>query len=344
MILSNINKAIHECRFSLGNIKYSCSNARRNKKIILKMSVFLKNGKYRTSIHGDHIYESSTSPQLGKNTFLSLGTLNRCAIPFVKLVYWFYTTKVKTLTKHFNGTEIIISSSNTEYKIFDFTSNIVLSFYQNTDKLIQTKKNKDYFSQYFDTPPTINFDVAKHIWTERYIDHVPYQTLKCATFLCKKIVNYNLSIKGGEKISINLDSEETVLFAKRFGDSPLLIKTIGLPKVFTHGDLWSSNVIYNGSLFFVTDYEAARERFFLYDFFCFIFSEWFLKDDSSLLDYYMAGFFDSILGKLPWRYDKTEKDVYLLAFIVAITCERWKKPSCLDKKIELALKLYIPNY
>ena len=53
-----------------------------------------------------------------------------------------------------------------------------------------------------------------------------------------------------------------------------------------HGDLWESNVIFDGKNIFVIDYENVEMRFFLYDFFTYIHNEALIFNNYELLYLY----------------------------------------------------------
>lgn len=324
--------------------------SRSNRGLIKKMQSFLVNGFYKNTATFDRIIKKSTHTQIDSSTFSSLESTSINTRRFVDLYNSLFLLRVNSPIeqKNFLGTELIITSSKTEFKFFDYNKKQVLTTYKSLQKLRMIEKNKNEFIKSFNIPITLHVNEEKSYLVEELITHVKYDVDKALSFICDCIIS--LYSKQGFKVRFDGDTykRHCAYFAKRFGDSRLLNNEAGSLKCLTHGDLWSSNVLFDGSNYFITDFERVEERFFLFDFFLFIFVEWQLKGNILLLDNYFSGRYDSTLCRifsiLNQKYDSYKKDEYLLAFLVEITYERWRTFSGIDEKIHQIMDLYIPLY
>ena len=121
-----------------------------------------------------------------------------------------------------------------------------------------------------------------------------------------------------------------------------------LPQICTHGDLWSSNIMYDSKQFYLTDFEAAKERYIYYDFFTYIFSEWLLDNDDSLLNNFFYGLYDAWLTQsaelFNCTFDVHNRDVYFLHFIVELYNERWKQTTSMNQIVFKTIEKFIKRY
>ena len=329
-------------------IKQSQIIAKRNRTIIHELSSFLMNGKYKTSAHGDCIYNSYYTQKMASQTFSSLKKINIFAKPFIKIIYQLSTTKINTKEKIFGGTEIIISSSLSEYKIFDYLRKEVLTKYKSSSKLQRVIKGKNIFAQSYNVPKTITVNNNEAYIIEELIPHVEFDSEMAFKNICISICAHTklyISSLCTNKASYQ---DACVHFSNRFGESDILYEGLGSTELLSHGDLWSSNVIYDGSKQYITDFERIGSRYFLFDFFFFIFSEWHLNQKAKLIINYNEGLYDVFLHEIfqivGHKFDTKKKDCYLAAFLVSVTYERWKNYIDINPFIESFIKKYIPSY
>ncbi len=321
---------------------------RNNRKLILKLNDYLISGKYSATPTYDCIYNLDRKNNFGKLTFSSHNKQTALGNSIINCFNCFFTYSVENGSKSFRGTEIITSSSLTEYKIFDFEQQKVLTIYHSLEKLKRIQENKIKFRDLFPMPITIIINEDKLYTIEELIPHQEFTSNESFLFLLNKI---SLVVKTKYiKTAPNTGEYKKArdLFAKRFGKSKLLDSSIGEIRCITHGDLWSSNVIYDGKTYYVTDFERAGERYFLFDIFTFMFTEWLLKEDSQLLDSYFSGDYDkqlkNIFQYVNVYYNEENKQEYFLAFIVSITYERWQEYYGIDQRIKKLLTHYITSY
>lgn len=322
---------------------------KRNRYLIRELAGYLISGKYKNTDSFDCIYNTKAQPKIGRLTFTAK---NRAETTFDKCVELFnkgvtYSVAANT-PKVFNGTEVIVSSTGTEYKIFDFVKKLVLTIYESQEKMMHIQENKNKIRGVFNVPDTVTINSDKSYVVEKLIQH--HELLVDDAFrILTKSMNDNLTkqkeytFRDKAKYQKNKD-----YFASRFGQSKLLDNAIGEITTLTHGDFWSSNVIYDGHLYYITDFERVGDRFFLYDFFMFMFSEWLLNKNSLLLDNYFSGEYDAQLDKMFYSVDSeyiTEcKQEYFLIFLVSITYERWQNYNGIDHKIKELIDIYLTAY
>lgn len=338
---------INEIRIFLSNILWTFRNVfSRNRKIFSSISRYLANGVFCNSLYCDYIYEESHKCHFDNVTFASSSYQN----PLAKIIIAFVTKIVKYKNKKnngegFGGTEIIISSSLNEYKIFNIEKKAVLTLYSDRDKMNRILANKKKFELFFNVVKTLEIDKTNSYCIEEYICHNFFDKEKAFFYIAAQYAEYVkvVSCYKNEKIEAYI-----LFFAQRFGESDLLFQIKDFPMIFSHGDLWKSNVIYDGSRFFITDFEVAEPRFILYDLFCFIFTEYVSYDDSTMIRNYFKGKYDGCFSELLLSanivFDKEKRGLYLLAYLVSVLYERWKTYFAFDKKIFNIIKTYIPNY
>lgn len=315
--------------------------------ILGRCQFYLIPGTYRLSLSEDVVYNTRTSSSLSNLTFTSrlrTGLIRLLANRFINI---FVKKTIRHNNNIFSGSEVLLTSNRKEFKVFDYTNNEVVTLFSDLVKQTKIEENKSFFSNYFNVPKTIAFIPDKYYQKEEFIMHVPYNLNFAFSDMLQKYIIYCSS---NNKIQINNNywKEKRERFSEKFGDSLLLKELDSLPLLFTHGDLWSSNVIYDGNLYYITDFENGAYRYFGYDLMTFICSEWIINKESYLIESYLSGSWDSHFTKIMQIYSlpfsSRMKRILLLAFIVTIYCERWFVSDELDGKVKSYIKLYIPNY
>ena len=321
----------------------------RNRRIIKQIAVFLKGGRYRNSVAYDCIYNNNAPSVLDGISFSAKESNQFVSNKLVSGINRFFLYSVSDKdTKFFKGTEVLISSSLTEYKIFDFENNLVLTLYQSIDRMKQINNNKSLYKNCFNVPQTIVFNPELSYIIEELVPHVPYSIVEAiesiGDSICKSLAYQKDCIYSDKK----LFKKQCTFFSSRFGNSNLLNNKTGSIISLTHGDLWSSNVIFNGEKYFVIDFERVGQRYFLFDFFTFIFTEWLLNENSLLVDKFFSGQFDNLLKKMftsiRMDYYAAQKEEYFISFLVVIAFERWRHFKGVDDRINQFIDIYIPSY
>lgn len=338
---------LYDIRVIIGWCREIIRTGFRNKKILKSCENYLVNGIYKNSYRGDYIYNVSNNSDLGNITFSSL-TFYKGHLKFVlKWLINLFEYKINNEKKTFCGTEVIISSTETEIKIFDTTKDEVLTLYKELHKLNNIAQEKEFFSLYYNVPSTIMIDHNNKYICERFVRHKEFVVKEAFDKLCKSMVDYVQANGNDAYCNIEDDKIKSRFFEECFGKSLLLDLTLGFPKIKMHGDFWRSNIIFDGSCYYVTDFEKAGSRYFLYDFFCFIFSDCRFFKNEELMDSYFNGEYDSVLismfESVKQKYDSSKRDVYFLTFIVELSYERLSKFHTL-RIMGSFLKKYIPCY
>lgn len=319
----------------------------RNRKVVKTLSKFLEPGIYRNNVSFDIIHRLGEPRNLDMHTYSSHRHLSFIANQIIRLINLFAVYRVRNGKKEFEGTVLIITSSQSEYKLFDFDRNQVLTVFSSLDKMKKLANNKNAFIESFNVPKTLVFNEMESLVVEELIQHHPFLANNAFESLCQCLCK-QLEKQTYHLLSESEYKEKINSFSGRFGYSPLLNNNLGRIVTLTHGDLWSSNVIYGGRDYFLTDYERVGERYFLFDFFCYMFTEWQLNSNSIIVDDYYAGHYDEFL-KMMFKvvgvdFDVNQRQVYLLAFLVSIFFERWKLHFDNDDIIKLFINTYITKY
>lgn len=336
-------------RIVLREIRRAYDTCKRNRGIVNSMSDFLLTGVYRTASSGDSIYLIG-STDIIRGTYSSFKKTPSFAKVVANIIY--YLTRYRIINREseldFAGTQLILSSSQKELKVFDFERKQVLTKYSSLDKLLKYNDDKERFAHSYNVAQTIFIYEHKSIIVEQLIPHKAFNSESIFPTLVQSMIKHTRSFKTAISRRNEDYMKQSILFASRFGDSRLLERQKKLPSIVTHGDLWSSNVISNGSELFITDFERTGNRFFLYDFFTYIFTEWLLNNNPSLLNDYFHGDYDTSLEDmftaLGETYSTDNKESYLLVFLISYTSERWTVSSSNDERVVNFLKKYIPSY
>lgn len=336
-------------RIILREIRRAYDTCKRNRGLVSSMADYLLPGVYRNAPSGDSIYLIG-STDIIKGTYSSFKKTPSFAKVVANIIY--YSTQYRIINRKsepvFTGSQLILSSSQKELKVFDFERKMVLTKYASLEKLLKYNDDKELFAHSYNVAKTISIDEHKSIIIEQLIPHKSFDSELFFPVLVQSMIRHTRSFKTAISGSNEDFKKHAILFASRFGDSRLLEWQIKLPTIVTHGDLWSSNVISNGRELFITDFERTGNRYFLYDFFTYIFSEWLLNNNPSLLNRYFHGDYDTSLEEmftaLGESYSTNNKESYLLLFLISYTSERWTVSSSNDERVVNFLKIYIPSY
>lgn len=234
--------------------------------------------------------------------------------------------------KLFYGDYMVISSSETEYKFFDHTDNRILTYYSDTSKLKFVYENRLEWSRWINTVDCCA-DIENHTLTERMITTVHFSSARAFEQI---LYDYSKYLEGYKK-SVNsfysIEENHLELFCNLWNDKSLYKKLIAftketpIPLFKTHGDLWRSNVLYDGKQFFYIDFEQTAQRIYFYDIFMYILSDAFILKDNMLLEKFVLGDFDNYLMTVSkhvnYNYNVSKKYLYLSLFVFEWFNNRW---------------------
>lgn len=232
----------------------------------------------------------------------------------------------------FEGQLMVISSSEKEYKFFDFVKGRLLTVYSDRTRFYSIIENRGLWSRILSVP-------------DYEIDETEYTINECLlspNYL--HVEDYFKAICRDECLLVsesycpqdNLLTEKHICaFLKRIrreSYAPAVISFVHSSSYklsLTHGDLWRSNLIWSNRQLYYLDYEQIGERFFLYDIMMFIFSEAFFLNNTKMLSDYLNGRFDSsiksVFDEAHSDFNVINREVYLLTFLTILYYERWAK-------------------
>ena len=335
-------------RAFLGQIHTALIKYKRNRTLIKECTNFLHHGRYSNSVSFDCIYNTHSRSQFYSTTFTAqIDNLYQLSKVLIRLFNYCFTYKVhnKDNCMAFDGTEILVSSSLTELKIFDFKNDLVLTTYKSKAKLLKVHDAKQLFAHTFNIPSTLELNIDRAYLIEELIQHSNFDLEVLFSLLCDHFYRHLTYYSSQIVLNGNWYQEACSYFEARIGKCDLINEAVGAIMVYSHGDLWSSNIIFNGERVYVTDFEHAGVRFFLYDFFMFVFTEWQLKDDDRLVANYFQGVYDSFLTcmfrTVGLVFDSSRRNNYFMVFIVSILFERWRGYDAIDGKIVSFMNYYI---
>lgn len=225
---------------------------------------------------------------------------------------------------YFYGTRLLIPNNDTGFKVFD--ENYVLTFYNDVNYQNRIITNRDKISSIFYVPKVLH-NVQNYTIEEKILCK-EFNTENFIHYMCERYAEFfQLS-----QIRITQDSSDYKRKYKR------LFKHYyqhfhGISKkqtVFQHGDIWDGNIIFNDK-YYLIDFEICHDRFYLYDFFFYIYSYTFIYDNYDYLDNYFDGKYDNILieycDSLETTYDVNLKGFYFKEFILNFMEDRFKDYS-----------------
>lgn len=299
--------------------------------ILSEYGVYLTPGIYKLGRLDNVIYNVRFVKNANKeSSYLFSGMINKKSIIGI-LRNFFSIGYVTNKRPSFQGQVLVVSSSEKDVKIFDYVDNKVLTSFEDVSRYELILNNKKLWATRFEVIPTLNtFDKPKFSLVEKYINKVDYDTCKYFDFLLKAYVDI-MPFAGTDATVYSINNELYQKFVLRYNINAdtYAVKTLlnDACLCLTHGDLWSSNVLYDGKSFYHIDFEVVKNRVFFYDIMMFIFSEALLKKDIKLLENYLRGVYDpqleQLFNKNRKHFQEFSKMTILTAFVFLLYEERW---------------------
>ncbi len=308
---------------------------------------YLKKGVYIPSIYRDGFYKNGISPIVLSRTFSSRYKYNKMLAIVLKFICRVHSKKVLSDGVCFQGQECVCCSSGKEYKFFDYEKQMVLTYYMDLKKQERINKNRCIFANYFSLPNMITYNTCDHFIIESLIKQLEFD--KSEAFECI-LKSYDVYIKDSDRLNDSVyDMTENIkIFQRVFGKSKLFNDIIIYPSIYAHGDMWSSNIMYDGNTYYLTDFENCGERYFYYDFFTYLFSEWLLNKDASLLCKYFKGGYDTWLIKtsasVNCTFNVKSRGTYFLYFLVEMYAIRWQHSMKMNSVVKKVINQFLREY
>lgn len=241
----------------------------------------------------------------------------------------------------FAGKNVIISSSGCEYKIFSDTA--VLTIYTNRRIMDNIIYGREFFQEFFPVPKILQLSKEKGIIIEEKIEHIDFNLEDAITHIFNQYATYAKNSVKYKMHKINFSPDN---FRKKFHVEPGKNIVDSVCAITVHGDLWKSNIIFQGSKYYLIDFENVSTRYFLYDFFMLIYTEYFQYANDIYMINYFSGKYDSLLIRLfasvDCEYHKEKKFDYFLIYLISIYNERWanSKSYLINKRLKKTIKVF----
>lgn len=278
--------------------------------------------------------------------------------PFYRIILWF-------IKKGMFNKKIVMSHSGNnkqnllgevcflgiykinDVKVFDFQNNKVLTIFSDENKYKNTIDNYAFFKDFLPTPKIIDFDSKDLIIIEALIEAKSSdrwskeETNFVMEDIFKRYLNYfYLAKEKGDYILENpivylegIVEEDLVrdYLSENISDELL---NGSFPCLKLHGDLWARNILVstlNNHEIKYIDFEFSDDYILFYDFFWFIYDQAINYENSTLLDKYVTGEFDSYFKKIFHLFDisfhsECRKD-YFNIFFANLYFKKWNKLS-----------------
>lgn len=254
--------------------------------------------------------------------------------PFDEMISRIYRGRVGKGNKKFNGQLLMITSSKREMKLFDYTGRKIATVYQETREAEADLKNRAFWSSYFPVVP-FETDIRDNMLIETMVEKRPYDSESAFLSIFSAYIHYVKVQKGcGGFTQLKYDKAPIDRFLNllgRSGEYDEFRDILKMPALMAHGDLWPSNIIYDGEAFVHIDFEHMAVRIFFFDLLMYVFSDCRLNKNSTLLDKYMQGEYDARMEDLFCAagcvYQRSKRLLYLEAVIFQLFLERWDQDS-----------------
>ena len=258
--------------------------------------------------------------------------------------------KLETNEKVFSGQLLMILHGQNRVKIFDFNNNQVITIESNRERLNRISETVAVYQNHFDIPiKEINHE-RKMIY-EKIIEFLPNQDKNSQ----HKVKLYNQFLERYLTLIRSLDLKETITLRaqlekvnptfkiectdliKEFNQIGLDTKLVKIPQ---HGDIIKRNFLYDGSKWYLIDFELSDNSAFIIDLFS-IFIPDIMSYNKVLFNKFLKGEFDSkinsIFNQVDLVYDnsKSAKIEYLvISYIFRYTSQSlYEKDLTIEKMI-----------
>ena len=306
---------------------------------------YLKSGKYKTNQQFNIIYKQDVNFDF-ISTFEQKNKTKRISKVFSSL----YSHSLVNENCSFGGEIVIISTNRSQYKIINLESSQILTIYKSSIIADEIVRNRTLISRIYILPPLIQF--RENMTIEQYVprDSISHEELYSMLLKhqLKSINNIKATISDTNSY---FDSFELPKF-EFYSETDKLFDFLNrCPQTITHGDIWSSNLIFCSSKLFVIDYENVSIRPFVIDVFYYIFAESFINHNFNIVSEYFNGVYDDYLLQIFHEFGhdflRHNKLFYLECTILILWNERWKKmggPSNEEiKRYLVKVKERMPN-
>lgn len=306
----------------------------RNPGIVKKCEKYLEAGVYITGHNTNEIILRNKS----QKKVLTFSDLEEKESYFIRKLKkkWQYSVSCGENQKYY-GSKILISSSGKEIKIFDYRKNCVLTIFDEKQKCADVMNRKEKFTGIYRTVPGTR--TGDRQICDQLIQAKEFDNDQMIAFLVGGMQGM-LQAMGIQKKEVQKEYRD---FCEKFHIRGCWNPET-VPCTLTHGDFWRENIISDGEVLYLIDFEHAAERYFMYDFFMCLFASAYYYNDWELIKRYFDGKFEEKLRKIyglaEIEYESERKYDYFLLFFSQIYEERWKKikGTSMDVRLFVFLK------
>lgn len=316
----------------LGRVSRAIRKTSQSNQAMHHYSSCLERGSYRVDPTKTIIYREDFQAAAAQESALLYKAKERQSElgPIDRLIGGIYRGHVGKGTKKFSGQLLMSTSSEKEVKLFDYAERKIATAYQERREAETALKNRTYWASYF---PVVPFEpeLRGDMLVETMVEKQPYDSENALRVLFPDYVRYIAAQERcGGFTRCEYDAAQVTRFLDLLGrpqDYDALLRLLKLPACLTHGDLWTSNILYDGETFFHIDFEHMASRIFFFDVLMYIFSDCYLNQNRTLLNQYFEGEYDSQMGELfraaDCEYQSSERLLYLEGVIFLLFTERW---------------------
>jgi len=241
----------------------------------------------------------------------------------------------------FKGCIFLPSMHITNFKIFDLTNELILSYFLNKADFKMNLESIKYFKRYFLVPKIISVDKCNQLIVEERIKHKnPFEWGEddyslVMTDMQKKYTLYLSSVgnmsefssKSPIEILRDLPVDNGLLNCIKDNISENIINQ-KFPILKMHGDLWKSNILIDDKKrIYYIDWGCSEELIFIYDIFVYLWQEAILYKNYTYLKKYFKGEYNEYIKGLFNIFGIEFKEEYLLdylkVFLIFYFKEKW---------------------
>ena len=293
----------------IGWINKNSKKKREIKTFLQRYNHFLVKGIYRSnntftqwSLNVNTPQENILKEQLhvSKRSTKLYGLFAKIKKAGIRKFYSIYITGDKTI---FPGETILLSRIVGKGKIISFDRKQILSFYPNPfDMLIDVQKRSLFPEEHFNLPTLFRIDIGNSFYIEQYIfkkNYTPYDAFK---YVCQTALSFQTSGRCKSfnvcNLKLSFNDLEQIIGESTCRDVVGFIESNSYKRCLNHGDLYRNNIIFDGKRFYYIDYELAGNYVFFFDVLYFAMMEFYLFDNSAIVDMYFQGKLDDFFYKI----------------------------------------------
>lgn len=316
------------------NLKHTVKDTVRIYSAARRYSSYLSPGKYKVNNTKTIIYHVGLEDEvLNEGSLAYANELLKKKMNFTdRMVSKFLCIRINSGKKSFNGQLLMFTSSGKEVKLFDYERGKIVTVYDKKEKAERVQKNRTYWANYFPvvaSEPEINGTLL----TEKLINKQPYDSEAAFLVVFRSYIDYLKAQKSNNLFSkgrFDSESMNRFLYILEIGSEDCeSLRTLlnEAPFCVTHGDLWTSNIVYDGETYFHIDFENMGVRVFFFDILMYAFSDYYLNKNELLLSNFFNGDYDALMEELfsaaGCTYQKSDRLMYLKAVLFFLFSERW---------------------